>query len=78
MKLYKILYKAEPNDYKRFKQWLKDNKLSQDEIAKKLDIFSSQLYAMITGKKTMNNTYIEQLKQLGYDVLGDNNGIDKN
>lgn len=75
MKFYKTLYKAEPKDYKRFKQWLKENKIKQDDIAKKLNIYSSQLYAMFVGKKTMNNTYIEQLRQLGFDVLGDYDGI---
>lgn len=71
MKFYKTLYRAEPKDYIKFKQWLKQNNLKLDDVAKPLNIYPSYLCAMFTGKKTMNSIIIEQLKQLGYDVLGD-------
>lgn len=73
MKFYKALYTAEKSDHERFKKWLKENNHTQEEIALKLDIYSSYLYDMFTGRKKMSNVIIGQLKELGYDVLGANN-----
>ena len=56
-------------DRKRFRMWLIQEGLDQDDIAKRLNISASYFCLILSGKRALTDKVIDGLRKLGYNVV---------
>ena len=56
-------------DRKRFRVWLIQENLDQNEVAKRLNVSTTYFSLVLTGKRVLTDKIIKGLEKLGYKVV---------
>ena len=69
----KIILYCDDDDYKRFKKWLIDNGLNQNQFAKFCGTNDCYISRIIKGKSSITNKAIKLFKKGGFELVPPNN-----
>ena len=56
-------------DRNRFRVWLIQENLDQNEVAKRLNVSTTYFSLILTGKRVLTDKIIKGLEKLGYEVF---------